>query len=319
VKRAPLSLDLDNKWSYLKTHGDDAWESFPSYLDTVVPRFLGLMDRLGLRITVFMVGKDADLAENHEAMAAVASAGHEIGNHSYLHEPWLHLYSDVEIRTELERAHEAISTVTGHEPIGFRGPGFSMSRATLEVLSGMGYRYDATIFPNALNPVGRAYYFMSSNMSKEEREQRKELFGTFRDAFRPNKPFTWDLGQGTRLLEIPVTTMPGFRIPIHFSYVLFLAGRSKPVADLYFKLALSLCSVTGNPPSLLLHPLDFMGADDEPDLDFFPGMKTPTGRKLELIEHYLQMVKQRFDPVGVGDYASGLRTTRSRQPDFSDG
>ncbi len=34
-----LSLDLDNQWSYMKTHGDAGWESFPSYLDLVVPRF----------------------------------------------------------------------------------------------------------------------------------------------------------------------------------------------------------------------------------------------------------------------------------------
>ena len=37
---ASLSLDLDNKWSYMKTHGDAGWEAFPSYLDIVVPRVL---------------------------------------------------------------------------------------------------------------------------------------------------------------------------------------------------------------------------------------------------------------------------------------
>ena len=29
---ASLSLDLDNQWSYMKTHGDPGWESLPSYL-----------------------------------------------------------------------------------------------------------------------------------------------------------------------------------------------------------------------------------------------------------------------------------------------
>src|SRR6476620_1543485 len=61
---ASLSLDLDNKWSYLKTHGDRGWEGFPSYLDRVVPRTLDLFDELGLRITVFVVGQDAALAGN---------------------------------------------------------------------------------------------------------------------------------------------------------------------------------------------------------------------------------------------------------------
>jgi hypothetical protein len=40
---ASLSLDLDNQWSYMKTHGDAGWESFPSYLDVVVPRVLPAM------------------------------------------------------------------------------------------------------------------------------------------------------------------------------------------------------------------------------------------------------------------------------------
>ena len=49
---ASLSLDLDNKWSYLKTRGDQRWEEFPSYLDGVVPRVLQLLDDLDLRATV---------------------------------------------------------------------------------------------------------------------------------------------------------------------------------------------------------------------------------------------------------------------------
>ena len=41
---ASLSLDLDNKWSYMKTHGDAGWESFPSYFDLLIPRVLRLLD-----------------------------------------------------------------------------------------------------------------------------------------------------------------------------------------------------------------------------------------------------------------------------------
>src|SRR4051812_47846343 len=90
---ASLSLDLDNKWSYLKTHGDRGWESFPSYLDGVVPRFIELLQDLKLRITVFVVGQDAAIRSNHDALRSLVTAGHGIGNHSFHHEPWLHLYS----------------------------------------------------------------------------------------------------------------------------------------------------------------------------------------------------------------------------------
>src|SRR6185312_4830660 len=75
---ASLSLDLDNKWSYLKTHGDAGWEGFPSYLDRVVPCALELLDDLQLRITVFVVGQDAAIASNQAAIGSLAAAGHEI-------------------------------------------------------------------------------------------------------------------------------------------------------------------------------------------------------------------------------------------------
>ena len=41
---AIVSLDLDNQWSYMKTHGDAGWESFPSYLDLVVPSYSAFLD-----------------------------------------------------------------------------------------------------------------------------------------------------------------------------------------------------------------------------------------------------------------------------------
>ena len=69
---ASLSLDLDNQWSYLKTHGDAGWESFPSYLDTVVPRILSCCERLASTITFFVVGLDADRSENQDAIRAAA-------------------------------------------------------------------------------------------------------------------------------------------------------------------------------------------------------------------------------------------------------
>ena len=125
---ASLSLDLDNEWSYLKTHGDAAWKSFPSYLDIVVPRVIDVLRRHSLRITVFVVGQDAALEKNRTALRALADAGHEIGNHSFNHEPWLHRYGRTELEAELRRSTDAIAAATGAHPRGFRGPGFSVSR-----------------------------------------------------------------------------------------------------------------------------------------------------------------------------------------------
>ena len=158
---ASLSLDLDNKWSYLKTHGDDSWVDHPSYLDLMVPRSLEMLAELDLSITYFIVGQDAVIDSNRNALRAIADAGHEIGNHSFHHEPWLHLYSAEQLGDELTRAQDAIESATGKRPVGFRGPGFSLSRQTLSTLIDLGIEYDCSTLPTFIGPLARMYYFLS--------------------------------------------------------------------------------------------------------------------------------------------------------------
>ena len=102
--RASLSLDLDNLWSYLKTHGDPAWVDYPSYLPLVIPHILELTAASSTTISVFVVGQDAAFEENHELLASLSSAGHEVGNHSFRHEPWINNYPDREVSDELSAA-----------------------------------------------------------------------------------------------------------------------------------------------------------------------------------------------------------------------
>jgi peptidoglycan-N-acetylglucosamine deacetylase len=310
---ASLSLDLDNKWSYLKTHGDRGWESFPSYLDLVVPRCLELLDELGLAITFFVVGQDAAIPKNQAVLASIAAAGHEIGNHSFHHEPWLHLYSPEQIDEEISAAEDAIEAATGYKPSGFRGPGYSQSPAVLDCLARRGYQYDASTLPTILGPLARTYYFLTSRLSTEERRQRRQLFGGCREGLRPIRPYWWqfaeqaaDVHAKRRLLEIPVTTLPLLRVPIHFSYLLFLRQFSLTAAWSYWRLAMRLCRLTGVEPSLLLHPLDVLGGDEEPDLNFFPAMGMAGQKKRAFVRELLVDFGRRFRVLPLGQYAAAL-------------
>lgn len=306
---ASLSLDLDNKWTYLKTHGDPGWESLPSYLDVVIPRVLGLLQQRGLTITFFVVGQDAALPRNREPLAALAAAGHEIGNHSFHHEPWLHLYSEQQVEAEFERAEEAIERATGCRTTGFRGPGFSLSPTVLRVLARRGYIYDCSTFPTFLGPLARAYYFMTATgLSEEDKRQRSLLFGSFREGFRPLRPYRWHTPEGS-LVEIPVTTLPLFRVPIHVSYLLYLGVFSPWLAVSYFATALRLCRLTGTAPSLLLHPLDFLGREDAPELAFFPAMKGPSAPKVELVGRILDLLQTWYQVVPMRTHAEAVART----------
>ena len=300
---ASLSLDLDNQWSYMKIHGDSGWETFPSYLDLVVPRFLDFFQQHNLKLTVFIVGQDAALAKNHQALKAIADAGHEIGNHSFHHEPWLHLYSPEEIAQELTQAEEHIAQATGKKPIGFRGPGFSCSRSLLQILADRGYHYDASTFPSFLGPLARAYYFMTAKLSETEKEKRKALFGKFQDGFQPLDPYQWELDNSRQLIEIPVTTMPIFKVPIHVSYILYLSSFSTTLALFYFQLALMLCRLSGTQLSLLLHPLDFLGGDDLPALAFFPAMNLTSAKKLDVVNKVIQLMSKQFTILTMEEHA----------------
>jgi hypothetical protein len=130
---------------------------------------------------------------------------------------------------------------------------------------------------------------MRSRLSAQQAEERKGLFGSFREGFRSNKMYSWTTPSGN-LAEVPVTTMPWFRVPIHVSYLLYLATYSPAEARTYFSTALQLCRLNGVQPSLLLHPLDFLGGDDDKDLGFFPAMnltgKFKTGFVAAVLEQY---------------------------------
>ncbi len=300
---ASVSLDLDNQWAYIKTQGLDGWQDFPSYLDLVTPRILDTMKRAGLRITVFVVGKDASLEKNHAALRSLVEAGHEIANHSHLHEPWLHLYSNDELQSEFERAEAAITRATGQHPLGFRGPGFSTSPAVRALLIQRGYSYDASLFPTVMGPVARAYFFLTSKLPPEEKAKRKGLYGNFSSSFSPLMPYQIQPG----LLELPVTTMPLLRTPIHLSYLLFLAQYSMPLAKAYWDMAMLLCRLTKVSPSLLLHPTDFLDATDVPDMAFFPAMRVPAERKIELVRHTLSSLRAHWGTSTMGQIAHDLR------------
>lgn len=311
--RASISVDLDNQWAYMKTQGAPGWERFPSYLEDVVPRILEEMDWCEQRITFFIVGKDAEMPENEEALRSIAEAGHEVANHSYMHEPWLHLYSDAELKADFEKSESAIIAATGVLPEGFRGPGFSSSAAVREMLVARGYAYDASLFPTVIGPVARAYFMLNSKgLSKQEKQRRAGLYGRLGDVLSPLRPYEIAMG----LPEVPVTTMPFTRLPIHLSYLLFLTQVSEGLARLYWRSALALCRVAGVAPSLLLHPTDFLDHADVPEMTFFPAMRIPAARKMALVRHAVQSLQAIWPTGTVAEHARTTETSSSSAPAF---
>jgi hypothetical protein len=240
----------------------------------------------------------------------ITDRGHEVGNHSYHHESWLQTYSYEKIEKEIREAEEAIESVTGQRPTGFRGPGFSWSKDLLKVLESRGYRFDASTLPTYLGPLARMYYFWKSDLSKEEKKARKELFGKFSEGFRMLKPYKWDLGDGKSITEIPVTTMPVIKMPFHLSYLIFLGDMSMVLMKLYLGIAIRLCKITKTPVSFLLHPLDLIGGDQVTQLAFFPGMNVSSDKKVKIFKQVIHTLSRHYKIVNMSIFRDSFNTNR---------
>ena len=112
-------------------------------------RLLDLLDGRGVRATFFALGRVCEQFEM--LLPRIASAGHEIGSHGYGHELVYRLTPE-EFAEDVGRSVGIIQAQTGIIPIGYRAPGFSITRASLwagPVLARLGFAYDSSIFPIA--------------------------------------------------------------------------------------------------------------------------------------------------------------------------
>ena len=65
-----------------------------------------------------------------------------------------------------------------------------------------------------------------------------------------------------------------------------------------------LCRLTRVTPSFLLHPLDVLGAEDAPELTFFPGMDVPAADKRAIVREVLGTLGEHFTLVPMSAHAA---------------
>jgi len=309
---ANLSLDLDNKWAYLRAVGRSDWSERPGYFSVVIPRIVEILGELELPLTTFVVGRDLELDENVPLIEKFKSLpDFEFANHSYNHLPWLHTMSEQEIGEEIDRTSYAIGKRLGNFPVGFRGPGFSCPSEVLRILANRKFVYDASVFPTSIAPLARAVFFLRSGLSGEQRAKASKLYGGWTSVLQPNRPYVRKVNDSA-LWELPVTVMPFSRTPIHFSYLTFLASFSTVAAKAYIYKAMLLCRMTKTQPSLLLHPPDFMGSEDDTDMAYFPAMKMKRKAKLEIVRWTLKLFADSFKVMTMMNHANQLNSTTDK-------
>jgi peptidoglycan/xylan/chitin deacetylase (PgdA/CDA1 family) len=110
------------------------------YGATAIPRILRVLAAHDVRATFFTPGHT--VLAYPETMRRIAAEGHEIAHHGWVHESPDE--SDPgKLRTYIERGLEAIDSVLGQRPIGYRAPG-PQTAQNLALLLEYGFVYDST-------------------------------------------------------------------------------------------------------------------------------------------------------------------------------
>lgn len=299
MKVGTISLDLDNLWCYQRSFGLPEWQSYPSFLDIAIPRILSFLKERQLLITFFIVGKDASHPETQNWLRQIVDCGHEVANHSFNHEEAFHQSTQQQIFAELTLAHKTIEQATGQAPIGFRGPAFGLSDDLVNSLLALGYQYDASTFPSSLGALARKYQQSKTKKIGITKDLSKDKFGSLSNAWTPLSPY-YIHTNNSRILEIPVTTSSVLRFPCHGTYLNYLADKSATAALYYFKMTVFGYQSFSITPSFLLHATDFLGADDNFDLSYLPGMQRTSQVKISFMHQVFDSLQRPFDLLKLG-------------------
>lgn len=281
-----LQVDVDDLWVYYESIGRSAPSVTPALAFTEgVPRWLDLFDRFSVRATFFVCGRD--LPAQGALLREIVRRGHEVANHSAGHRNGYARLSSRELQSDIAEAGDRIAQAIGQPPVGFKAPGFSFNPALAQVLAELGYLYDSSLLPSFYAPAIRLLQGVLSRGRVDPTHYGRATFG-----FAPLRPFrlsgagfpNWMRRDreipGQLVWEVPVTTAPMLRLPIHSTFVLS-TGRW------LFDLGLALARIRHVPINYLFHGADPVDAVSDPALSSYRFLRQPWSYKQGLFGHIL--------------------------------
>lgn len=148
------------------------WEIHESRVVKNTNLILDLLEKHKTKATFFIVGWTA---ERHPDMVReIASQGHDIGCHSYMHKKIYDLTPD-EFRKDTAKAKAILEQITGKKIFGYRAPSYSITKKSLwalDILNELGFEYDSSIFPilhdNYGIPDAPRFKYQHSNLNLTE-------------------------------------------------------------------------------------------------------------------------------------------------------
>lgn len=145
-----LTVDLED-WYHIcglpEAIRQEDWPSLEARVSGNTEKLLSIFSRHKAKATFFVLGYIAE--RNRGLIKRISAEGHEIASHGFGHKLLTDM-SESEFRQDLLLSKEAIKSVTGVYPKGFRAPSFSITPVTkwaFGILADYGFKYDSSVFP----------------------------------------------------------------------------------------------------------------------------------------------------------------------------
>ena len=145
-----LSIDVEDWFHILEVESAPAAQQWDTLESRVERNFLSLLDEIDdaqASVTCFFLGW---VAERYPHLVREASArGHEVASHGYAHQ-LVYCQSPAEFSEDIKRSKEILEDILGAPVLGYRAPGFSITRDTswaFDEIAAAGFKYDSSVFP----------------------------------------------------------------------------------------------------------------------------------------------------------------------------
>ena len=282
MRSSGLSIDVDSVASHLEGYGFPRPPDDGQALRIAVPRFLALLESLDARATFFLIVEEA--AAHPDVVREIVGQGHEVACHSMTHPVPFTALADDALEVETTDARHRLEDLTGTAVTGFRAPSFGIDARVLAALVRGGFRYDASSYPSPALPLMRRAIRARASAAGPGRSTD----GGWGEMLRPTRIHRRATDAGP-LVEVPVTTLPGVRLPYYHTPAFLLPSSINDALGRWARTRRRNVSYT-------FHAVDFLeveGDDLDPRIGRHPGMTLPLDRKLALAETAVRALARR--------------------------
>lgn len=278
-RRSILTLDVE-EWFHAHNYRDQVpaatWNDHERRAGNGVDRLLRLCEEVDGKATWFILGWTAEREPG--LVREIASAGHEIGCHTYAH-PVAYELDEEAFRDDTRRGRDAIAEATGAAPVAFRAASFTIlprNYWALRVLREEGFRVDSSVFPVSHprygNPKG------------------------------PRAPFRLGEGGDDDLLVLPMTTL---RLPLR-NFPFSGGGYFRLFPDFLVRQCASWVQrVQQEPVVWYFHPWELDDFQPDVDLGRLQNLRSQGGKKD--LHAKLARALEGQEMVTMAEYAASVR------------